>query len=47
MIQSFVFDNGRQVASNLGRDALQLVSADKGLLIWVNLFAPTAKGYRH
>lgn len=43
MIQSFVFSDGKVVASNLDTDALRLVRADKGLLIWVNLFAPTAE----
>ncbi len=43
MIQSFVFNDGKLVASNLDSDALRLVRADKGLLIWVNLFAPTAE----
>jgi magnesium transporter len=41
MIQSFVFNDGKLVASNLDTDALRLVRADKGLLIWINLFAPT------
>jgi magnesium transporter len=41
MIQSFVFNDGKMVGSNLDADALRLVRADKGLLIWVNLFAPT------
>src|SRR5271154_1778582 len=41
MIQSFVFNDGKLVASNLDSDALRLVRADKGLLIWVDLFAPT------
>lgn len=41
MIQSFVFNDGKLVASNLDSDALRLVRADKGLLIWVNLFNPT------
>lgn len=43
MIQSFVFNDGKLVASNLDSDALRLVRADKGLLIWVNLFAPTSE----
>ncbi len=43
MIQSFVFNDGKLVASNLDSDALKLVRADKGLLIWVNLFSPTAE----
>lgn len=41
MIQSFVFNDGKLVANNLDSAALRLVRADKGLLIWVNLFAPT------
>src|SRR5271155_5239133 len=43
MIQSFVFNDGKLVASNLDSDALRLVRADKGLLIWVNLFAPISE----
>jgi magnesium transporter len=46
MIQSFVFNDGKLVASNLDTDALRLVRADKGLLIWVNLFAPTPEESR-
>src|ERR1700677_1181550 len=41
MIQSFVFNDGKLVACNLDTDALRLVRADKGMFIWVNLFAPT------
>jgi magnesium transporter len=41
MIQSFVFNDGKVVGTNLDIDALRLVRADKGLLIWVNLSAPT------
>jgi magnesium transporter len=41
MIQSFVFNDGKLVASNLDSDALRLVRADKGLLIWVNLSSPS------
>ena len=41
MIQSFVFNDGKLVASNLDSDALRLVRSDKGMFIWVNLFAPT------
>ena len=41
MIQSFVFNDGKLAGSNLDTDALRLVRGDKGLLIWVNLFAPT------
>lgn len=43
MIQSFVFNDGKLVASNLDSDALRLVRADKGLLIWVNLSSPTTE----
>lgn len=43
MIQSFVFNDGKLVASNLDTDALKLVRSDKGLLIWINLFAPTTE----
>jgi magnesium transporter len=43
MIQSFVFSDGKLVASNLDSDALRLLRADKGLLIWVNLAAPTSE----
>src|SRR5579863_3883184 len=43
MIQSFVFNDGKLVASNLDSDALRLVRADKGLFFWVNLFSPTAE----
>ena len=35
MIQSFVFNEGKLAACNLPSDALRLVRADKGLLIWV------------
>ena len=41
MIQSFVFNDGKLVATNLDSDALRLVRADKGLLIWINLASPT------
>ena len=46
MIQSFVFNDGKLVGSNLDADALRLVRSDKGLLIWVNLFAPTPEEAR-
>jgi magnesium transporter len=41
MIHSFVFNDGKLVGSNLDTDALRLVRADKGLLIWVDLAQPT------
>jgi magnesium transporter len=44
MIQSFVFNDGKLVASNLDSDALRIWCAPiRGLLIWVDLFAPTAE----
>jgi magnesium transporter len=43
MIHSFVFNDGKLVGSNLDTDALKLVRADKGLLIWIDLDAPTAE----
>jgi magnesium transporter len=46
MIQSFVFNDGKLVASNLDSDALRLVRADKGLFIWVNLSSPTPEEAR-
>ena len=41
MIQSFVFSDGKLVGQNLEREALRLVRADKGLLLWVDLDNPT------
>lgn len=41
MIHSFVFNDGKLVGTNLDTDALRLVRADKGLLIWVDLAQPT------
>jgi magnesium transporter len=43
MIHSFVFNDGKLVGSNLDTDALKLVRADKGLLIWIDLDSPTAE----
>jgi len=43
MIHSFVFNDGKLVGSNLDTDALRLVRADKGLLIWIDLDQPTAE----
>jgi magnesium transporter len=43
MIQSFVFNDGKLVASNLDSAALRLVRADKGLFIWIDLDSPTAE----
>jgi magnesium transporter len=41
MIQSFIFSDGRLVGSNLETEALRLVRADKGLVLWVDLQDPT------
>jgi magnesium transporter len=41
MIQSFIFSDGRLVGSNLETEALRLVRADKGLVLWVDLHDPT------
>jgi magnesium transporter len=41
MIRSFIFSDGKLVGSDLEREALRLVRADKGLLLWVDLDRPT------
>ena len=41
MIRSFIFSDGKLVGSDLEREALRLVRADKGLLLWVDLDNPT------
>ncbi len=41
MIRSFVFSEGKLVGQDLEREALRLVRADKGLLLWVDLEEPT------
>lgn len=41
MIRSFVFSDGKLVGQDLEREALRLVRADKGLLLWVDLDSPT------
>jgi magnesium transporter len=41
MIQSLVFSDGKLVGRDLELEALRLVRADKGLLLWVNLDNPT------
>ena len=43
MINSFVFNDGKLVGTDLDTDALRLVRSDKGLLIWVDLAQPTAE----
>ena len=41
MIRSFIFSDSKLVGSDLEREALRLVRADKGLLLWVDLDNPT------
>jgi len=41
MIRSFIFSEGRLVGQDLELEALRLVRADKGLVLWVDLEAPT------
>jgi len=41
MIQSFVFSEGKLVGRDLEIEALRLVRADKGLILWVDLNNPT------
>ena len=41
MIRSFVFSDGKLVRQDLEIEALRLVRADKGLILWVDLENPT------
>jgi magnesium transporter len=41
MIHSFIFSDGRLIGRDLEIEALRLVRADKGLLLWVDLSNPT------
>jgi magnesium transporter len=41
MIRSFIFSDGKLVTQDLEPEALRLVRADKGLLLWVDLDNPT------
>lgn len=41
MIHSFIFSEGKLVGQDLELEALRLVVADKGLLLWVDLADPT------
>ncbi|MBK9990761.1 MAG: magnesium/cobalt transporter CorA [Verrucomicrobia bacterium] len=43
MIHSFVFSEGKPVGRDLEVEALRLVRADKGLMLWVDLDDPTAE----
>jgi len=41
MIHSFIFSEGKLVGRDLELEALRLVQADKGLIVWVDLDNPT------
>lgn len=41
MIRSFIFSEGKLAGHDLELEALRLVRADKGLILWVNLDNPT------
>lgn len=41
MIRSFIFSDGKLVGQDLEVEALRLLRADKGLLLWVDLDTPT------
>ena len=41
MIHSFIFSEGKIVGRNLEVEALRLLRADKGLILWVDLDTPT------
>jgi len=41
MIRSFIFSEGKLVGQDLELEALRLVRADKGLILWVDLDNPT------
>ncbi len=41
MIHSFIFSDGKMVGRDLEIEALRLVRADKGLILWVDLDHPT------
>jgi len=46
MIRSFIFSDGKLVGQDLEREALRLVRADKGLLLWVDLESPTEEEWK-
>ncbi|MEO6874549.1 MAG: magnesium/cobalt transporter CorA [Opitutaceae bacterium] len=41
MIRSFVFSEGKLASQDLAIEALRLVRADKGLILWIDLDSPT------
>jgi magnesium transporter len=46
VIRSFIFSEGKLVGQDLEREALRLVRADKGLLLWVDLDKPTEEEWK-
>jgi magnesium transporter len=46
MIRSLIFSDGKLVSQDLEREALRLVRADKGLLLWVDLDNPTEEEWK-
>lgn len=46
MIRSFVFSDGKLVGRDLEPEALRLIRSDPGLILWVDLEAPTAEEAR-
>ena len=46
MIRSFIFSDGKLIGSDLEQEALRLVRADKGLLLWVDLDNPTDEEWK-
>jgi magnesium transporter len=46
MIRSFIFSDGKVVGQDLELEALRLVRADKGLVLWVDLHHPTPEETR-
>ncbi len=46
MIRSFIFSDGKLAGHDLEREALRLVRADKGLLLWVDLENPTDEEWK-
>jgi magnesium transporter len=46
MIRSFIFSEGRLAGRDLELEALRLVRADKGLLLWIDLENPTEEETR-
>ena len=47
MIHSFIFSEGKIAGRDLELEALRLVAADKGLIVWVDLDNPTDDEIKH